>query len=97
MKRVQSTSMTSRLYKILFSHHCSFVSVRKQIEQLITFRKPVKISETDLEERFIRGWGKGGQNVNKCNNAVYLKHIPSGIEIKVISLFFIIFLFTLVS
>ena len=36
----------------------------------------------DLVERFIRAGGPGGQNVNKTSTAVYLKHLPSGIEVK---------------
>jgi protein subunit release factor B len=36
----------------------------------------------DLEEKFILGSGKGGQKVNKTSSCVYLKHIPTGIEIK---------------
>ena len=36
----------------------------------------------DLVEKFIRAGGPGGQNVNKTSTAVYLKHLPSGIEVK---------------
>jgi protein subunit release factor B len=36
----------------------------------------------DLVEKFIRAGGPGGQNVNKTSTAVYLKHVPSGIEVK---------------
>ena len=36
----------------------------------------------DLIEKFIRAGGPGGQNVNKTSTAVYLKHVPSGIEVK---------------
>jgi len=38
--------------------------------------------EADLEEKFIRSSGKGGQHVNKVSTCVYLKHIPSGLEVK---------------
>ena len=37
----------------------------------------------DLIERFVRSGGPGGQNVNKTSTAVYLKHVPTGIEVKV--------------
>ncbi len=40
------------------------------------------IKESDLEEKFIRASGSGGQKVNKTSSCVYLKHIPTGIEIK---------------
>jgi len=40
------------------------------------------IREADIEESFIRSGGKGGQHVNKASTCVYLKHIPSNIEVK---------------
>ncbi len=40
------------------------------------------ILEDDLKENFVRSQGPGGQNVNKTSTCVYLKHIPSGIEVK---------------
>ncbi len=40
------------------------------------------ILEKDIEEKFVRSSGHGGQNVNKTATCVYLKHIPTGIEIK---------------
>ncbi|MGQ9672812.1 MAG: peptide chain release factor family protein [Candidatus Aminicenantales bacterium] len=35
-----------------------------------------------LIEKFIKSGGKGGQKVNKASTCVYLKHLPSGIEVK---------------
>ena len=40
------------------------------------------IHERDIEEKFIRSSGSGGQKVNKTSTCVYLKHIPTGIEVK---------------
>jgi len=40
------------------------------------------IRQEDIIENFIRSGGPGGQNVNKTSTCVYLKHIPTGIEIK---------------
>lgn len=40
------------------------------------------IHEEDLLEKFIRGTGHGGQKINKTSSCVYLKHLPTGIEIK---------------
>ncbi|KAI1233147.1 hypothetical protein IHE44_0006343 [Lamprotornis superbus] len=42
----------------------------------------LELSETELEEQFVRGDGPGGQATNKTNNCVVLKHIPSGIVVK---------------
>lgn len=40
------------------------------------------IREEDIEEKFIRSSGKGGQHVNKTSTCVYLRHLPTGIEVK---------------
>ena len=40
------------------------------------------VGEQDLEERFIHSSGNGGQHVNKSCSCVYLKHIPTGVEVK---------------
>lgn len=39
--------------------------------------------EDELEEQFVRGSGPGGQATNKTSNCVVLKHIPTGIVVKV--------------
>lgn len=40
------------------------------------------ITEETLTEKFIQGSGSGGQKINKTASCVYLKHTPSGIEVK---------------
>jgi len=40
------------------------------------------IKESDIVERFVRSGGHGGQNVNKVSTCVYLKHLPTGVEVK---------------
>jgi len=40
------------------------------------------IREADIVELFIRSSKKGGQKVNKTSSRVYLKHMPTGIEVK---------------
>lgn len=40
------------------------------------------VTEADLVEKFILGSGSGGQKINKTSSCVYLKHEPTGIEIK---------------
>lgn len=48
----------------------------------IYFNLPV-VKEEELEEQFVRGSGPGGQATNKTSNCVVLKHIPTGIVVKV--------------
>ncbi|MDR3125422.1 MAG: peptide chain release factor-like protein [Endomicrobium sp.] len=57
------------------------VTLKKQNELEKKFEK-YNIKESDIKEKFIRSSGKGGQNVNKVSTAVYLKHVPSGVEVK---------------
>ena len=40
------------------------------------------ISESDLDESFVRSGGPGGQHVNRTATCVVLKHNPSGKQIK---------------
>lgn len=51
-------------------------------DQLAATMRRVGVGEQYLVEKFILGSGRGGQKVNKTSSCVYLKHLPSGIEIK---------------
>jgi len=44
--------------------------------------KVLGIDEKEIEEKFARSSGRGGQKVNKTSTCVYLRHIPTGIEVK---------------
>jgi protein subunit release factor B len=57
------------------------VSLLKE-KQLKEKMESLHIHEEEIEESFIRSSGKGGQHVNKTSTCVYLKHIPTGIEVK---------------
>ena len=59
----------------------SSISKTKQ-EALKKKMQELGIKEGDIEEKFIRSRGPGGQKVNKTSTCVYLKHVPSGIEVK---------------
>ncbi|MCF8075436.1 MAG: peptide chain release factor-like protein [Desulfotignum sp.] len=41
------------------------------------------IRKTDLEEKFIKSSGRGGQKVNKSSSAVFLRHTVTGLSVKV--------------
>ena len=58
---------------------------RKKEEALKEKMARFGIREAELEEHFIRSRGPGGQNVNKVSTGVYLKHLPSAVEVKVYS------------
>lgn len=39
-------------------------------------------SSAEVEERFVRGSGPGGQKINKSSSCVWLRHRPTGIEVR---------------
>jgi len=39
--------------------------------------------EKDIAEKFVRSSGSGGQKVNKSSTCVHLKHITSGLSVKI--------------
>ena len=40
------------------------------------------LREQDLQEKYVRSSGPGGQKVNKTSSCVCLKHRPTGLEVK---------------
>ena len=63
-------------------NHCnsqlSFSRLKSSIDKSLY---PV-LKPEDLEEKFTLGSGPGGQAVNKTANAVFLKHLPTGVWVK---------------
>ena len=59
----------------------TFISQQK-LDELESRRIALGVGREDVIEKFVRSGGAGGQNVNKVSSAVYLKHLPTGIEVK---------------
>ena len=63
-------------------------SAGKHIVNQIRFKSRVNkenypvLNPEDLEEKFTLGSGPGGQAVNRTANAVFLKHVPTGLWVK---------------
>jgi protein subunit release factor B len=53
---------------------------KKELEQRM---HTCGLLESDLEETFVRSGGAGGQHVNKTSTCVHLKHLPTGLAVKV--------------
>ena len=52
---------------------------RKKLEERM---RRLGIREADIEEKFTRSSGKGGQHVNKVSTCVQLTHQPTGTTVK---------------
>jgi protein subunit release factor B len=61
----------------------NFGITEQKKEELEQRMQKCGLYEIDLEEKFVRSGGSGGQKVNKSSSCVYLKHIPSGLSVKI--------------
>ncbi|HPC47891.1 MAG TPA: peptide chain release factor-like protein [Deltaproteobacteria bacterium] len=59
----------------------TFIS-REKVRALEERMESLGIREDDIEERFVRARGRGGQKVNKTSSCVHIRHVPTGIEVK---------------
>lgn len=55
------------------------MSLPFQLEERL---RAVGAREDEVEERFVRGSGAGGQKINKTSSTVWLRHRPTGIEVR---------------
>ncbi|RMY05388.1 hypothetical protein D0868_06433 [Hortaea werneckii] len=58
----------------------SFTGNTRQYEKALPPRP--KILNAEIEEKFLKGTGPGGQKINKTSCAVQLRHLPTGIVVK---------------
>ncbi|GMK55979.1 hypothetical protein CspeluHIS016_0210350 [Cutaneotrichosporon spelunceum] len=54
----------------------------KQMNRLLGRHQVPDLPEDELDEKFVRGRGPGGQAINKTNSSVCLTHIPTGIRVQ---------------
>jgi protein subunit release factor B len=55
------------------------VALPTQIDERLT---ALGARAADVVERFVRGTGPGGQKINKTSSTVWLRHAPTGIEVR---------------
>jgi len=60
----------------------SFGVTPQKAQALETRMASCGIQEKDLEERFVRSSGPGGQKTNRTATCIYLEHLPTGIQVK---------------
>ncbi len=51
-------------------------------EQIEARLAAIGARSADVEERFVRGSGPGGQKINKTSSTVWLRHRPTGLEVR---------------
>ncbi len=54
----------------------------EQEDQVVRRMKALGVRDQDIEEKFVRSGGHGGQNVNKTATCVMLILRPSGMQVK---------------
>ena len=59
----------------------NFGITERKKEELEQRMQKCGLLEKDLEEKFVRCGGAGGQKVNKTSTCVHLKHIPTGLAV----------------
>ena len=61
----------------------NFGITERKKEELEQRMQKCNLFEKDIAEKFVRSSGSGGQKVNKSSTCVHLKHITSGLSVKI--------------
>jgi protein subunit release factor B len=73
------------MLQALYHGKAKLRSFRPRFANMYAFlssKQPIVIKEDDIEEKFCRGSGPGGQKINKSMNKVQLFHIPTGATVS---------------
>jgi protein subunit release factor B len=50
--------------------------------QIVERLAALGVGPSEVDERFVRGAGPGGQKINKTSSTVWLRHRPTGVEVR---------------
>lgn len=53
-----------------------------KIQALAVAMQKYGVRESEIDEKFVKGSGSGGQKINKTSSCVWLLHRPTGTEVK---------------
>jgi len=67
------------LFSTIFAMSDDFPSLDGALLQRLN---ALGVRSADVEERFVRGSGPGGQKINKTSSTVWLRHGPTGVEVR---------------
>ena len=51
-------------------------------KEVLNLIQKLGVDLADIEEKFVKGGGRGGQKINKTSNNVQLKHLPTGMLVR---------------
>ncbi|THB76485.1 MAG: peptide chain release factor-like protein [Desulfobacteraceae bacterium] len=55
---------------------------KEKLDALDKKMAELNIGKSDIEYKYIKASGRGGQKVNKSSSAVFARHLPSGLSVK---------------
>lgn len=68
--------MSCGVTKLSFVCYAMFEQIESRLRALGT-------GSADVDEKFVRGSGPGGQKINKTSSTVWLRHRPTGVEVRI--------------